>query len=180
MKLEKGIYEISKDLKLLKFDNYKKKYCLFFDNFAPNFQNISLPQGSYKIKRGTLKICKTYDNLTSLALKDIVKDLFKDFTIFYGKNSRKCSLLITGKKRVLLFDKEFLKDINEIQRKFVMFHELGHNFVKYNEFKADSFAMNILLSFGFDPKMIIWQIKRTLKDSEFNHKRITNLQNEFI
>lgn len=178
MILEKGIYEISKDLRLSKHDNYKKKFCLFFDNLIPNFQNIALPKGDYKIEKGKIKVLKNYDD--SFTMNDIIKDLFTGFRVVYGKNKRKCSLLITGKKRILMFDKRFLKSINEIQRKFVLFHELGHNFVKYNEYKADIFAMNVLLSLGFDPKMIIWQVKRTLKDTDFNNKRISNLQTEFL
>ena len=178
MQLKQGIYNISKNLELLKFDNYKKKFCLFLNNNKPDFKVISLPKGNYRILKGNLSTVKNINKNphTTEAIKEIINDLFRGFKIVYGKNKRKCSLLIVGKKKILLFDKIFLKNINELQRKFVMFHELGHVYVKDNEFEADNFSLNVLLSLGFDPKMIIYQIKKTLKDSDFNYKRINNLE----
>ena len=96
--------------------------------------------------------------------------------IVLNENPNKCSIRpSTGE---IYFDRNFFNTLNETEKNFVIFHEIGHYFYSTETF-ADFYSLVQMIKLGYNPSQIGNAISKTL-DIERNSFRIKNLINNFI
>ncbi len=78
----------------------------------------------------------------------------------------------------IVYDSNFLSNLNEVQMNFTILHEIGHHFY-FTETKADLFSCNLMLICDYKPLEIYKAVLSTL-DKKTSEKRIKNIKRYLI
>ncbi len=97
--------------------------------------------------------------------------IIKDYTISSPASTYK-------DKPIIRYNPDKMRHYTEPSKKFIMYHELGHNFFNDEE-KADRFATIVLLNQGFNISSAIYALTTVLGRSKENVIRSFN-QNELL
>lgn len=163
--LKKKLGFIAKNAPVTVFD---KRGHLFYQ--AKEGKKFNLPAGVYYIK-GKVKVTKPLDFSKYIIVLPPEKNIpFLGIKkVFFVNNPNKCSIDVS--KGHLFVDKNFWNNLNYLQKRFVLLHELGHYFY-FNEKKCDNYARCIMLLEGVNPSQIFNVTKSTLVTCE----RINNMK----
>lgn len=144
-----------------------KQNCTIYQNgsifyVAKKNRKFNLPIGKYS-SEFNLTFCKPLNFKKYLKIIPHEKNIkflgIKEIQTTYNPN--KCSIYVeTGK---IIRDKDFFKQLNKIQKDFIMLHEIGHYYY-FTEKYCDNFSRCILLLNGYNPSQISAAAKSTLID----------------
>jgi hypothetical protein len=141
----------------------------FYFFYQPKKEKFPLPIGLYSVIGGKVETIGYFKKNFPIAKKQKNNEI-AETKVYITKNPHKASIDII--RRVILIDKEFFY-INEVIRKAILYHELGHYYY-YDESLCDFFAMQKMRQEGF-PKSLIAAAFNSVLYSSFRKKHI--LQN---
>jgi len=134
-------------------------------------KNFTLPQGRF-ICYGKI-IASDFSHLDGKTLhRPDKRTTLNKHNVIFTNNPNKVSIDV--RKGKIIVDNKFWQSLNEIQKNFVLAHELGH-YRYYDEQKADRFAAHLLLMKGYNPTQIVAAANTTLSD--YSQERKTALYN---
>jgi len=141
------------------------KGLLFYE--CPKGVNFNLPSGAYSYI-GKFEHSPLIDYSKKFILDKPEKKIpFLDIKkIKVTNNPNKCSIYVNS--GLVIIDKAFFNSLNDIQKTFILLHEVGH-FYYYTEKKCDNYAKVQMLKAGYNPSQISATTKSTLLSNERNN-----------
>ena len=162
-------------LPLLVLDSNKK---FFYCRHKSNHNStafFNLPAGVYfceqNLKKSASPVNYSLPERTPAFEKD-KKDFPKKYSLKFGSNPNKASVLLTNDSMVILIDNDFKKQ-GRLFVDFIIRHELGHFFYKTEKY-ADIAAYVAMINEGFNPSQIFYACALTL-NRNLSMERIFNI-----
>lgn len=149
---------------------------LFYSNEfqLPNVKEFNLPKGTYLVDSGFFTKMDMPVNypLKKLPPAERNRPIPNDFTIIWGDNPNKCSVI--WPRKVILFD-ESLKDYRLPELFFILYHEYSHASYKTEKF-CDLKAYNYMIKKGYNPAQIGMSQIDSLSGEQWKRKQfLTNI-----
>lgn len=155
--------------------------CVYSEN-GDIFYNHFTKDGTYNLPKGVHYIDADYIEITEpkkYQIKPLPKrqrfiNKPKSIKIVSGNNPNKCS--INKELGLIIYDRDFFSGINEIQKLFILSHELGHYYYS-DEHLADLYAAHAMLKMGYNPSQIAKALTDTASHFANNRKELMIFEN---
>lgn len=133
--------------------------------------HFNLPKGIYVVE--SLQPLQSAD-IKRYEAKKPIRNRFdvkpKLLGITYTRNPNKASMQPSNKGYAVYVDKSFFDGLSETARRYLLYHEAGHNYFTHKdaiekEFMCDRFAEWRLIEEGFNPSQIAAAAKELFTDT---------------